>query len=184
MGNSSAKGFQFERDQARLLSLWASGGKSKDLLWRTGMSGGRHTIGALKDHGFGDLQVLKPTPEAIQFSKLFCVELKHYKTFELFTEWYNPKSNLAKWWAKLCSEAKANRVMPMLTVKPNLKPAVVFFDQNQLMSSVNLTSLTTIPRSIILHWDNTFVIGFVQSEFLEAIKLSDFAFTGTKRRPA
>lgn len=39
-----AKGGQFERDICRTLSVWWSGGRHDDLLWRTSNSGGRATV--------------------------------------------------------------------------------------------------------------------------------------------
>lgn len=180
MKNPANKGAEFERAQAKLLSLWASEGQSKDLLWRTGMSGGRHTIGVLEGHGYGDLQVLKPTPEALRFMSTFCVELKHYKTFDLTAEWLNGKSNLKIWWAKLKREASENKVQPLLVVKPNLKPVMMFFDQKILNRTLSAFSLSLLDR-VELVFGADHVIGFVQEQFLEQISLDDFR--SIQRRP-
>lgn len=54
-----AKGGQFERETARELSLWASNGRSDDLLWRSSQSGGRATVrhrkGKTTQGHYGDL---------------------------------------------------------------------------------------------------------------------------------
>jgi len=180
MKNPANKGAEFERAQAKLLSLWASEGKSKDLLWRTGMSGGRHTIGALKNHGYGDLQVLKPTPEALKFMSTFCVELKHYKTFDLTSEWLNDKSNLKIWWAKLKREASDNKVQPLLIVKPNLKPAMMFFDKNYINRCLRPFSLSLLSR-VELIFGAEHLVGFVQNQFLSDILFIDLK--EIQRRP-
>lgn len=172
--SSHAKGSEFERKQAKILSLWASDGKDKDLLWRTGMSGGRHTIGALKDHGYGDLQVLKPTPEAVKFMSTFCVELKHYKTFELFSEWYNPKSNLNKWWAKLSQEAADNSVHPLLVVKQNLKPEMVFMEFRLLTCNYREDIQSLISKGILFNIQGVEVLMTLQTDWLEHLSLNQF----------
>ena len=44
MGNSKAKGGNFEREVARELSLWWTNGKREDVFYRTNSSGGRFTM--------------------------------------------------------------------------------------------------------------------------------------------
>jgi len=178
--NSSVKGGEFERAQAKLLSLWASEGRDKDLLWRTGMSGGRHTIGALKGHGYGDLQVLKPAPEALLFMDLFCVELKHYKKFDIQSEWLNEKSKLKAWWDKLKRESAQNNVQPMLIVSPDRKPILIMFDHRRFVQSCGRFLQSTLDRFELVFGPDH-IIGFRQSQFFEQISLSDFKVY--KRRP-
>jgi len=173
MTNSSQKGSEYERTIAKKLSYWASNNTDRSLFWRTGMSGGRHTIGVIQGVGYGDLQVLKPTPEAIRFMNLFCVELKHYKEFELYRECDNSGSNLRKWWAKLITESELNQVQPMLIVKPNRYPDLIMFDINQF-------SKITPPRpniwNIILNFAGFNIICFKLEDFL-----SDYSFKEIKK---
>jgi hypothetical protein len=73
-----AKGSQFERDVARTLSLWWSGGEDDFLFWRTDTSGGRATSRAkkgLKTKGrCGDLCAIDGRGEAL--TSLVTIELK------------------------------------------------------------------------------------------------------------
>lgn len=177
-GGGGAKGSEFERTQAKLLSLWASAGKDKDLLWRTGMSGGRHTIGALKGHGYGDLQVLKPTKEAVRFMSTFCVELKHYATFDIQAEWKNGKSNLRKWWAKVAQEAKDNNVQPLLIVKPNRKEVIMFFD---LLTFLDCAPTHAEIDHIILAFEDNQIIGVLQKDLFSLVEFAEYLPTSPAR---
>ena len=178
-GGGGQKGSEFERTQAKLLSLWISAGADKDLLWRTGMSGGRHTIGALKNHGYGDLQVLKPTADSQRFMSLFCVELKHYANFDLQREWQNDKSNLRKWWGKVAEEAKSNNVQPLLVVKANRKDALIFFD---LLAFQHIAPTNNELNHLIIAFDDNILIGFEQKEFLATMVFADFGIPRLLRK--
>jgi len=83
-GGGKSKGNQFERDQARLISLWLSNGEDPDLLWRSSSSGGRASSGKTTAH-FGDLGIQKTdslyTEQAKRFLDIFSVEIKRYKVF-------------------------------------------------------------------------------------------------------
>lgn len=73
-----AKGGSFEREIAKKLSLWWSGGKSDDVFWRTSNSGGRATTRRKKGQksyaGHGDLSYTHP--DGKPFIDYFALELK------------------------------------------------------------------------------------------------------------
>jgi hypothetical protein len=74
----SGKGSSFERFQAVTLSLWFSGGKRDDLLWRSSMSGGRATVrskqGKQTANQHGDL--IATDPSILPLTDLVSIELK------------------------------------------------------------------------------------------------------------
>jgi hypothetical protein len=73
-----AKGSSFEREVAKQLSLWWSGGERDDLIWRTAMSGGRATVrhrqGKRTAGQAGDLTATDD--QALPLFKLVAFELK------------------------------------------------------------------------------------------------------------
>lgn len=73
-----AKGASFEREVAKRLSLWWSGGERDDLVWRTAMSGGRATVrhrqGKKTAGQAGDLTATDD--QALPLFKLVAFELK------------------------------------------------------------------------------------------------------------
>ena len=69
----SKKGAAYERDFSKRLSLWWSGGESRDLFWRTPMSGGKATVDGRGTHA-GDIRAVLPEGEG--FTEVFNVELK------------------------------------------------------------------------------------------------------------
>lgn len=69
----SNKGAAFEREFSKQLSLWWSDGGSKDVFWRTPMSGGKATVDQRSTHA-GDIRAVLPEGEG--FTELFNVELK------------------------------------------------------------------------------------------------------------
>ena len=78
MKNSSHKGAQFERQVARELSLWFSGGKRDDWFYRTSGSGARATVRGKKGQttlsGHGDIGAT--CPEGQELMDRVCFELK------------------------------------------------------------------------------------------------------------
>lgn len=93
MINSKNKGSKFERDCAKLVSLWVSFGDRDDIYWRTASSGGMATMRA-KYGKRADLQVgdLRPeTPEASIITDKLILECKCLKTFDLEKYLFNTK---------------------------------------------------------------------------------------------
>lgn len=126
-GMGKRKGSAFEREVCKKLSLWVSGGKNADLFWRSAMSGGRATVarknGKLVRQA-GD--VCAVTPEGHPFTDFWYIECKHYKTIDLGQFVVTYKGKLAEWWKKARREARAYGKEPMLIVKQNGWPAMLF----------------------------------------------------------
>ena len=72
------KGSSYEREMSVALSLWYSGGKREDLLWRSAMSGGRATVRAKAGKSTANQQGdLTPTdPSIYPLTNLVSIELK------------------------------------------------------------------------------------------------------------
>lgn len=72
------KGFPFEREMARRLSLWWTGGDNDNVLWRTAQSGGRATTRAKAGKNSrvhcSDLCAIDPVAEPLM--RALCIELK------------------------------------------------------------------------------------------------------------
>lgn len=73
MAKGKGKGSQFERDFSRDLSLWWSGGKRKDLFWRSAMSGGMSTVTGCQAQT-GDIVAVHE--EGYELIEAICFELK------------------------------------------------------------------------------------------------------------
>ena len=128
-GMGGAKGAAFERAIAKQLSLWISGGKSQDLLWRSAGSGGRSTMrrkqtGKGIEYHASDIAPLHP--DAAPFCDVFTLECKCYTSIELRQVVYDwGKSTIAKWWAQAQRDAASVKRIPLMVVKENLKPALL-----------------------------------------------------------
>lgn len=96
-----AKGSSFERDVARLLSMWWTGGKHDDVFWRVLGSGGRATrksrTGKGTEHAsFGDIEAT--TVLAYPFTSLVVVEIKRgYGRWGVCDVLDNPVSKTQPW---------------------------------------------------------------------------------------
>jgi hypothetical protein len=124
---SKAKGSGFERELCRKLSLWVSGGKSKDLFWRSSQSGGRATTlrkkGGELNHQAGDLAAIHP--DGFAFADTFFVEAKSYKRLDLDLLVYG-RGKLVAMWKKCCKQGWKCKKMPLMIVKENARRALVF----------------------------------------------------------
>lgn len=148
--NFNAKGADFEREQAKTLSLWISSGTDSDLLWRSSQSGGRATAGKVKGAQYGDLWYQKPHPEAKAFLELFCIELKRYKSLDLLKAWLNVGNEFNKWWEQNKRDADKHHVNPLLIMKPNGMPTLMCFEYKLVK---NIPTLSDDSR-IVMCTDN------------------------------
>ena len=111
-----AKGGQFERDMAKVISLWFSRGKDDDLLGRSSQSGGRATVRRRKGKGTkhcGDLAATCTAGEPL--TKLLTWELKKgYNTDTIFNLFDRPKACGKTWfkWFDQATEAARNAGTP------------------------------------------------------------------------
>lgn len=128
-----SKGAQFERETCVRLSLWVSGGKEKDLFWRTAMSGGRATVHKKKGsrtRQVGD--VCAVAPEGHPFTNRFYVELKFYKNLELTAFFTKNSGNLKRFWDVCCREADSYDRKPLLIARQNRIPTLLLFRDGDL----------------------------------------------------
>lgn len=178
--NSNAKGAAFEREQAKLISLWLSNGEDKDMLWRTGLSGGRASQGQVKGAHIGDLGIIKGTIEVVQFVQLFCVECKRYQSLDLLKGWLNLKSDLRSFWSQVSREATANNLRPLLIVKPDRCDTLIMFDTlvaNLVPSFKDLESFRLTGKGMD-------ITGYRQEEVFSSVGWSEVneALSGLSRR--
>jgi hypothetical protein len=118
---SKAKGSAFERDVCVKLSLWISKGVSKDLFWRSAMSGGRATQsfkrGDVLRRQAGDISAV--APEGHVLTDKFYIELKHLKNLEYASFLLSKAGTLWREWEKTVKQAKAHGREPMMIAKQN-----------------------------------------------------------------
>ena len=131
MGRASkAKGSSWERDVCRRLSLWVTGGELEDVFWRSSMSGGRATTHRKRgkrtaDAAAGDICAIRP--EGKPFLDVFFVECK--ATRNLMLEAYLTDTitgNREDHWLKPCRQAAEHGKAPLVILKRNRLPPVVF----------------------------------------------------------
>jgi len=125
---SHRKGRRWERDAAKLLSLWISGGEDEHVFTNRSGSGGS----GRDQRGFsgccGDIQTDKPVGQ--DFIDKYCVEFKFYEdlTDELWKFFVGMKTpRLTSFWdqARKATDPYPQK-QPLLIVKINNRPALVF----------------------------------------------------------
>ena len=125
--NSKQKGSAFERKMCRELSLWISGGRQDDLLWRSSMSGGTATVGKRKGikkaNMCGDISAIGEQGHTL--TNAVIIECKAYKKFQWENFLYNNKGDIAGFWEVLIADCKTYNKQPFLILKQNAKPIVV-----------------------------------------------------------
>lgn len=124
------KGQQFERDVCRRLSLWVSGGKSKNLFWRSSQSGGRATTlrkkgERLASHA-GDIAAIDPAGTA--FIERFFIECKRYRNLHLDMLFYDVTGVFWPMWDKCKEQAEHYNKVPVLIFKENSRKELLCTD--------------------------------------------------------
>ena len=125
-GGGKQKGNQFERNTCRALSLWITGGKREDVLWRTSMSGGRATVARKRGKSVkqdGDISAI--AAEGHIFSDNWFVECKFHKKLDIASLLITNTGDLIKYWHVACREASHHKKFPMLIFKSNRMPTMV-----------------------------------------------------------
>lgn len=133
-GGGHAKGAQFERWVCKALSGWVSHGKLTDLFWRTAMSGGRATLARRKGvrvRQSGD--ICSVSSEGHSFTSEWYVECKHYRNINLSGWALLNRGPLRGWWKTAVKNARQEGLKPMLIVKQNGWPVLVFTGEGRLM---------------------------------------------------
>jgi hypothetical protein len=139
MVNSKQKGASFERLICTQLSLWLSGGKQEDLLWRSSMSGGRSTVAAAKGKRFaqqaGDISAIHPLGHKLTDN--FYPECKSYRDLN-FVGLLQRRGKLADFWLETCKQARHYKKFPLLIAKQNQQPIIVCLSrEGQALLGVN-----------------------------------------------
>lgn len=87
--NNKTRANLWEREASRLLSLWISNLKRKNIFWRTNSSGAKGTLTGEANHA-GDITAVDPA--GAEFMKWFLIEVKRKKDFD-----YADISTIRKW---------------------------------------------------------------------------------------
>ena len=140
MPGGSKKGFPYEREIARKLSLWLTDSVRDDVLWRTEGSGGRATnrmkSGKRLPFSYGDLTVKDPTNQrAIDFISNVLIEIKRgyskagkNDVLDLIDK-KKGTPLLIQWWAKASEEAsQAGRKYVWILFKRDRKENCILID--------------------------------------------------------
>ncbi len=116
-GGGKSKGNSFEREYAKKISLFLTGGQRTDACWRTSNSGGRATVNKSDTH-CGDLCATRP--EAEKFFSTFSLELKNYKAID-FLHFNKEKFILYDWWKQASDDALRSNRHPLIIFRINRK---------------------------------------------------------------
>ena len=148
MKNTKQKGSQWERNCAKLLSLWLSDNTRDDLVWRTSGSGNRHSIrkkrGKDTYNQAGDLCATDPCVQF--FFDYFLVECKNGYSKGKVSECIDPlyildklentkQSILIDWWNKAEKERlQSNRKHSIILFKRTAKRPCIVHGQKLIWS--------------------------------------------------
>jgi hypothetical protein len=143
-GGGKQKGGEFEREICKLLSLWVTGNKHKDVFWRSAMSGGRATVahkrGDLLDYQGGDISSIHP--DGHKLTAYFCIECKFHRDLEFGLLLFG-RGKLARFWKEACSTANRHSRQPMLIAKQNR------FETKVLLLIDSPLLALDVPRTIL-----------------------------------
>lgn len=130
-GHSKSKGSGFEREIAKMLSLFWSDQKHKDLCWRSTSSGARGTVQRTATKAYhGDLASTSPLMD--NFFETFCLELKFYKDVDISEVLRGCKSKILTWWTQCKKSAVLSHRIPILIYKSNNRPIYLVCDHRAL----------------------------------------------------
>lgn len=135
-GGGKDKGSRYERDICTKLSLWISGGKDRDLFWRSAMSGGRATVARQKGltgmaRQAGDITAT--APEGHVLTDHFYVECKRYDKLDFGAFLTKQKGVLAKFWDDTLMKAVHHGRIPMVICRENFSEDIVIVPNEALL---------------------------------------------------
>lgn len=107
--NNKTRANIWEREAAKMLSLWVSNGGRKDIFWRTNSSGAKHSVTGEANHA-GDIVAVDP--EGAEFAERFHIEVKWRKVFD-----YADIPTVRKWIAVEGEKAKQLRKSLFMLIK-------------------------------------------------------------------
>lgn len=115
--NSRSKGQRAERELVKRFSAWWG-----TEFFRTPLSGGLATMG----HSFKGVEIHGDISTSDEANFPFCVECKHHEKWD-FSQLWNEKNIIEKWWSQACDQAKVSSKKPLLVFKKNNGPFYAAF---------------------------------------------------------
>lgn len=117
IGNSKAKGSNFERVIGAFLTLWASGQEKEKWFYRTPSSGAIATISGCNENMSGDIVACRP--EGKFLTDKFSIEIKTgYESSSFHKNLKNVKNDeIFSFWNQSCGDASRSNKQPMLIYK-------------------------------------------------------------------
>ncbi len=120
-GGGKGKGSSFERSVCEALSLWTTKGVSKDVYWRSAMSGGRATVARGAVRQAGDITAV--AAEGHVLTDVVYLECKFYKELSIDCL-IKGKGTLISFWQTAEKEAAKYNRIPALIFKQNNWPTM------------------------------------------------------------
>lgn len=167
-GGGKDKGAGYERECARVLSIWVSEGKSKDLFWRSAASGAMATMRAKqgKDVGPHAGDLIPVGQEGSGFMDAFCVECKRVKSMNWVDLIYNrldvidSMPPIDQFWNQAVSQGGDSNRRPFLMFREDRKPDLIgidayMYDYLQVKMG-NIFSAFTIDDLVLVVRDELF----------------------------
>lgn len=147
-----SKGANWEREVCRRLSRWVTHGKREDVFWRSSMSGGRATVYRKKgrksaDSAAGDICAL--LPEGRPLLETFFIECKATKDIMLEAYLFDAAvGKRADHWDKPKSQAAAHGLLPLVVLKRNGLPPIVYVSAEGVERLRTLSPRPLCPRAV------------------------------------
>jgi hypothetical protein len=155
------RGFGYEREIAKRLSLWVTLGENSKVFWRTMGSGGRFSRGEASVHACGDICTEDPVGQPL--IDAFSIEIKRYDELELFDlimpykkrKPGNPIPNDIKhFWRQCQTDASMADKHGWLIMKKNYYPAYMIMSLSFMKASKGGFPYVT--------WEGLFICQFGQ----------------------
>lgn len=138
------KGLEFEKEVSRILSKWISS-SDKLIFWRTHGSGSASKLGKNFE---GDITSIEPEGE--NFVKIFYIECKRYKNFDV-ASFFDEKSNYEmKIVKEYINKAKSFQKHLFLLVKRNFSKKTLLFFEVPQNSNLNETYIILDGTKLII----------------------------------
>lgn len=171
-GRGKHKGSQFEREICARLSLWVSGGRRRDVFWRTATSGGRATVHKKRGEKLrqsGDIGAV--APEGHCLTDKFYFELKAYRDLKLARFLLECAGPLGTFWRSVCKEAESYGKFPVLIAKQDRLPILVITDGGNWLGSLTnamdvgflpslLSNFATAEPAVVYKFDGLMAMEF------------------------
>jgi hypothetical protein len=153
MSNGKAKGSEFERKIAKILTKWVSGKESPYLYWRSPSSGVLQTISKERENTSGD--IISLAPEAEFLTDKFSIEVKTgYPQADFWKHFKSLKNDeIKEFWKQCTRDATKAEKRGMLIFKKKGKNIILAVDVitvNSLSQQIELPeSLTVTYKDLI-----------------------------------